>query len=221
MANIYNEVYDIMQDRGLDISDFETVASYLLSYGVINREDSQKEEHLYDIFLRIEDVVKDYLALVGIKTVHDEDLLSIRIYAPSSETPEEFDDSVGETKNTNMSSSLNNEESAYLIALALYYDQKLREEKITDANMEVEISQEEFGIALATFIGYTQSPHKTTRDNALRTLRKLRAVKFSKEVFMDGDNPLIIRPHIVNLLPKDTLRAYLKELELKGTDNEI
>lgn len=213
MANIYNEVFDIMQKRGLDIGDFEAVVSYLLSNGVINRDDSQREERLYDLFLRIEDIAKDYLALVGIKTLHDEDLQSIRIYAPSSETPEEFDDTGDKNKNTNMSSKLNTEESAYLIALALYYDQKLREERINDADMAIEISQEEFHVALATFVGYTPSPSKTIREEAFKTLKRLRAVTFGKDLFIDGDNPLIIRPHIVNLLPKDTLRAYIKELE--------
>lgn len=213
MANIYNEVFDIMQKRGLDIGDFEAVVSYLLSNGVINRDDSQREERLYDLFLRIEDIAKDYLALVGIKTLHDEDLQSIRIYAPSSETPEEFDDTGDKNKNTNMSSKLNTEESAYLIALALYYDQKLREERINDADMAIEISKEEFHVALATFVGYTVSQSKTTREEAFKTLKRLRAVTFGKDLFIDGDNPLIIRPHIVNLLPKDTLRAYIKELE--------
>jgi len=161
----------------------------------------------------MEDVAKDYLALVGIKTVHDEDLLSIRLYAPSSETPEEFDKSIGEGKNNNMSAKLNTEESAYLIALALYYDQKLREERIADVDMAIEIGQEEFGIALATFVGYTPSSSKATRDEALKTLKRLRVVSFGKDLFLDGDNPLIIRPHIVNLVPKDTLHAYLKELK--------
>lgn len=219
MANIYNEVYNIMQSRGLDIEEFKIVSSYLLSSGVINREDSQREEKYYDLFLRMEDVVKDYLALVDIKTVHDEDLQSIRIYAPSSKTPSELDEFIGENKNNNMSAKLNAEETAYLIALALYYDQKLREDRISDVDMVVEINQEEFGIALAAFVGYTQSPSKVTRDEALKTLKKLRAVSFGKDLFADGDNPLIIRPHIVNLLPKDTLRTYLKELE--GENHEV
>jgi len=213
MASIYNEVYDEMRSRGLDIGDFEQVLSYLLSAGVINREDSQKEERLYDLFLRMEDMAKDYLSLVGIKTMHDEDLQSIRLYAPNSETPDLCDDAFEEHRNSNLSGKLNTEESAYLIALALYYDQKLREEKITDAEMVVELNQEEFAIALATFIGYTASPSRAIRDEALRTLKRLRVVTFGKELFTDGDNPLIIRPHIVNLLPKETLRAYIKELE--------
>jgi hypothetical protein len=208
-----------MRDKGLYVEEFEEVVSYLLSVGVINREENQKEKELYDKFLRMEDVAKDYLALVGIKTVHDENLQSIRLYAPSSETPEDFDSNIGENKNSNMSMSLNKEATAYLITLALYYEQKLKEEKITDSNMEVEISSEEFGISLASFLGYTQSSSKTIQKEAFDTLKRLRAVKFSKELFENEDNPLIIRPHILNLLPKDLLHSYLEEL--KGDNDEI
>jgi len=213
VINIYNDVHDEVRHRGLDIDDIQATLSHLLGGGVINREDSQREERLYDLYLRFEDIVKDWFALAGIQLVHNEDLQSIRIYAPNSETPEEFGDQATEGKSNNMSSRLNSEESAYLIALALYYEQKMREERITDIEMSVEISQEEFGIALATFTGYEPSPSKTIRLDALKTLKKLRAVTFNKDLFLDGDNPLVIRAHITGLLPKDTLRAYLADLE--------
>ena len=120
-SNIYNAVVKNINEAGLDLEYFQIITSYLLENGVICREDSIKEEKYYDQFIRLESIIKDYLNLININVVHDEDLLSIRLYAPVSYLPNSFED---DDIKSNMSMNLTSEESAYLLALAILYNQK-------------------------------------------------------------------------------------------------
>ena len=206
-TNIYNTIVNEVQNMGLDIEDFQELVSYLLENGVICREDKKIEEHYYDNFVRLESVVIDYLNLINISVVHDEDLYSVRLYAPSSDTPQQYDE--GEVKSS-LSMRFSTEESAYLLALTILYNQKLAEGKILD-DASVEVDLEEFNTILATSIGYEPHEHKTNREESLRTLHKLRAVKFAKGVFSDEDRPLIVRPYIKQIILPEMLAPFLEE----------
>lgn len=207
--NIYNEFVDLVDETGLSIDDFQSITSYLLENGVICREDTAKEEKYYDQFLRLESIIKDYLNLININVIHDEDLLSIRLYAPGSDYPDSFDDI--DTK-SNMSMNLTSEESAYLIALAILYNQKFNDGLVED-DASVEVELEEFNTALASYLAFSANENKSVRDEALRTLRKLKVIKFAKGVFDDEDRPLIIRPYIKQVILPDMLKPFLHEDE--------
>lgn len=205
--NIYNSFIDEIQDIGLDLEDFQNITTYLLENGVICREDTAKEEKYYDLFLRLESIIKDYLNLINITVVHDEDLLSIRLYSPGSSYPDSFDD---EDVRSSMFLSLSSEESAYLLALAILYNQKFNEGEVED-DTSVEVLLDEFNTALATYLSYTANENKSIRDEALRTLKKLKVIKFAKGVFEDEDKPLIIRPYIKQIILPDMLRPFLED----------
>ena len=164
--NIYNSFIDLIEETGLNLEDFQAITSYLLENGVICREDTQKEEKYYDQFLRLESIIKDYLNLININVIHDEDLLSIRLYAPGSDFPDSFEDI---DMKSNMSMSLTSEESAYLIALAILYNQKFNEGDVED-DASVEVELEEFNTALASYLSFTANENKSVRDDSLRTL---------------------------------------------------
>lgn len=218
-SSIYNEFVELINEAGLDLEDFQDITSYLLENGVICREDSQKEEKYYDNFLRLESIVKDYLNLININVVHDEDLLSIRLYAPGSDFPQSYlDDDI----KSNMSMSLSSEESAYLIALAILYNQKFNEGQIED-DASVEVELEEFNTALASYLSYNANENKSIRDEALRTLRRLKVLNYAKGVFESEDAPLIIRPYIKQVILPDMLKPFLEEtktVEDKDISNE-
>ncbi|MGA1939009.1 DUF4194 domain-containing protein [Arcobacter sp. YIC-310] len=218
-SSIYNEFVELINEAGLDLEDFQDITSYLLENGVICREDSQKEEKYYDNFLRLESIVKDYLNLININVVHDEDLLSIRLYAPGSDFPQSYlDDDI----KSNMSMSLSSEESAYLIALAILYNQKFNEGQIED-DASVEVELEEFNTALASYLSYSANENKSIRDEALRTLRRLKVLNYAKGVFESEDAPLIIRPYIKQVILPDMLKPFLEETKIvedKDISNE-
>lgn len=209
--NIYNSFIDLIEEVDLTLEDFQNITSYLLENGVICREDTVKEEKYYDQFLRLESIIKDYLNLININIIHDEDLLSIRLYAPGSDYPNSFEDI--ETKST-MSMNLTSEESAYLIALAILYNQKFNEGEVED-DASVQVELEEFNTALASYLSYSANENKSIRDDCLRTLKKLKVIKFAKGVFEDEDRPLIIRPYIKQIILPDMLKPFLQEEEMQ------
>lgn len=215
--NIYNSFIDLIEETGLNLEDFQAITSYLLENGVICREDTQKEEKYYDQFLRLESIIKDYLNLININVIHDEDLLSIRLYAPGSDFPDSFEDI---DMKSNMSMSLTSEESAYLIALAILYNQKFNEGDVED-DASVEVELEEFNTALASYLSFTANENKSVRDDSLRTLRKLKVIKFAKGVFEDEDRPLIIRPYIKQVILPDMLKPFLENEEMIVTDDIV
>lgn len=211
-VNLYNQVVELVECEGLDIEDFQMVTAYLLENGVICREDSEKEKHYYDYFVRLETIIIDYLNLININIVRDEDLESIRLYAPSSPTPQNFQ---ADDVRSNMSMGFNSEESAYLIALALLYHEKLKQGEIeNDATIEVDMVG--FNIALAT-IGVTASENKTVREEAFKTLQRIRVVKFASGVLIDEDKPLIVRPYINQIVLPDMIQPFIN---IKESDNE-
>jgi hypothetical protein len=212
-SNIYNAVVKNINEIGLDLEDFQAITSYLLENGVICREDSVKEEKYYDQFIRLESIIKDYLNLININVVHDEDLLSIRLYAPGSDFPNSFED---DDIKSNMSMNLTSEESAYLLALAILYNQKFNEGDVQD-DASVEIEHEEFNTALASYLSFSANENKSVRDEAFRTLRRLKVIKFAKNVFEDEDRPLIIRPYIKQIILPSMLNPFLEKAE----ENEI
>lgn len=214
---IYNSFIDLIEETGLNLEDFQAITSYLLENGVICREDTQKEEKYYDQFLRLESIIKDYLNLININVIHDEDLLSIRLYAPGSDFPDSFEDI---DMKSNMSMSLTSEESAYLIALAILYNQKFNEGDVED-DASVEVELEEFNTALASYLSFTANENKSVRDDSLRTLRKLKVIKFAKGVFEDEDRPLIIRPYIKQVILPDMLKPFLENEEMIVTDDVV
>ena len=212
-SNIYNAVVKNINEIGLDLEDFQAITSYLLENGVICREDSVKEENYYDQFIRLESIIKDYLNLININVVHDEDLLSIRLYSPGSDFPNSFED---DDIKSNMSMNLTSEESAYLLALAILYNQKFNEGDVKD-DASVEVEHEEFNTALASYLSFSANENKSVRDEAFRTLRRLKVIKFAKNVFEDEDRPLIIRPYIKQIILPSMLNPFLE----KAGDNEI
>ena len=215
-SSIYNEFVELVNEAGLDLEDFQDITSYLLENGVICREDSQKEEKYYDNFLRLESIIKDYLNLININVVHDEDLLSIRLYAPGSDFPQSYlDDDI----KSNMSMSLSSEESAYLIALAILYNQKFNEGQIED-DASVEVELEEFNTALVSYLSYSANENKSVRDEALRTLRRLKVLNYAKGVFESEDAPLIIRPYIKQVILPDMLKPFLEKDEVNTTEHK-
>ena len=83
-----------------------------------------------------------------------------------------------------MSMNLTSEESAYLLALAILYNQQFNEGDVQD-DASVEVEHEEFNTALASYLSFSANENKSVRDEAFRTLRRLKVIKFAKNVFED------------------------------------
>lgn len=85
MINIYNEVYNAAEKEGVGMENFQNIIMYLLSRGSIVRDDSKKEKVYYDNYARLKSLVDNYFGIAKIKVFHDEDYMSVRLYAPASD----------------------------------------------------------------------------------------------------------------------------------------
>ena len=56
-----------LEKEGLSQREFSELLVRLLDYGVVCRDESQIEQQLYDRYLRLEELVADYLTLLGIR----------------------------------------------------------------------------------------------------------------------------------------------------------
>ena len=57
--------------EGLSLAEFGEVVLRLLDFTIVCRDESQIEQAVYDRFVRIEALVQDYLAVIGIRFLHD------------------------------------------------------------------------------------------------------------------------------------------------------
>ena len=76
-----------LEKQGLDIRELSELLIRLLDYGVICRDESQVEQQLYDRYLRLEEIVSDYLELLGVRVQHDKRFQFIRLYPPGAQIP--------------------------------------------------------------------------------------------------------------------------------------
>ncbi len=207
--SIYNMFYDALKNdgKGYDMENFANVVNYLLEKGVIVREDTTRETELYDCFVDIKSHVLEFFAIMRVQVYHDDKQQNVRLFTPASMTPKDVN--VDDVPN-NFSQKLNNEESAYLIALAIIYNQKLRANTALEHH-SVAVELEEFLLVLNTNLGYSPTENKTERKNALATLKRLRAVDFSDNVFESSDNVLIIRKYIRDLVRDSMFKPYMED----------
>jgi len=209
---IFNLIANEVENIGLEIDDFSDVCNYLLEKGVIVREDTEYETKLYDIYIKTADLIESYFSIIRVQVYHDDKTFTVRLFSPMSKTPNNI---YGDDIPNNFSYKLNSEETAYLISLAILYDQKIRTNMILD-DTSVEVDLEEFTASLATNIGFTPTDNKNERKEALKSLKKFRVVHFSNNVFENADNPLIVRPQIKDLVLDSMIAPYIDQIE----DNE-
>jgi len=76
-----------LEKENISLNEFRELIIRLLNFTVLCRDESQIEQQLYDRYLRIHLLVKEYLSLMDIRVFHDNRFDYIRLYPPSSQVP--------------------------------------------------------------------------------------------------------------------------------------
>ncbi len=195
-----------LEKHGVSLDEFRELTIRLLNYGILCRDESQIEQQLYDRYLRIDELVKDYLHLVDITLYHDRRFAYIRVYPPGSEVPG-MHDGGDSPYSGSLRSRLGQQEVATLLILRLQYDKALREGKIDDEGYAAE-SLEAVSIALRNHLGRTLPSKTTERKRLFQRLRQLRVIEFQRDDdFDDNEAWLRIHPMIVDFVNDDALDA--------------
>ena len=195
-----------LEKAGLTLGEYQELCLRLLNYGVLCRDESHVEQQLYDRYVRIPELVDDYLRIVGIQVFHDRRFAYVRLYPPGTQVPG-MEDVEQSAFASGLRARLRQDEVALLLVLRQLYDKALREGQLDDGGFVTE-SIESIGIAIRNQLGRTLPEKLTERKRVFERLRKLRLIQYRQEQDLDmGEAGLKIHPMIVAFVTEDALVA--------------
>lgn len=212
MSNIFTAALEEQLDKhNLSLDDWRELVQRLLDYGVLCRDDSQVEAELYDRFVRIHEVVNDYLALMGVRFQHDTQFHFVRVLPPGARLPGMEDES-DEPFNGGFRSRLNQHEIALILVLRAEYDKALREGVIDEQGCAT-LSLEAIALATKSLLRRNLPENIGERRQTFKRLRQLRLINYFAEADVDsGESWIKIRPLIINLVSNEWLNQIRTHL---------
>jgi hypothetical protein len=196
------------------LADFKSVIQRLLDRQVLYRHENQKEAEIYDRYLRIEDLIQEYLSIMGITVVGNERLNFVIAYPPGSDIPGvncEIPEDMA------MQRRIRADEAGLIITLRLLYEEKLREGELSD-NGCVYVPLE---TVYTRFLGITKKEmpsSESDRKALFSTLRQLRIIEY-KEINESGQW-IGIREIILNFT-LDGVAAAISDAEKDYKEEEV
>jgi hypothetical protein len=198
-----------LEKQGLDRRELSELLIRLLDYGVICRDESQIEQQLYDRYLRLEEIVADYLELIGVRVQHDKRFQFIRLYPPGAQIPG-VQDEPNAVQSPGLRMRLNQNEVALILVLRAQYDKALREGQVDEQGC-VMVSLESLSIAIKNLLKRTLPDNMTERKQLFRRLKQLRLIQLSNEDRLDdGDMWMRIRPMIMSYVSEQVLTDLIE-----------
>lgn len=214
MSNTLTQVLQEQLDKlNLTLEQWRELVQRLLDYGVLCRDDSQVEAELYDRFVRVADLMNDYLSLMGVRFQHDTHFRFVRILPPGARLPGMEDES-DEPLNAGLRNRLNQHEVALVLVLRAEYDKALREGSIDEQGCAT-LSLEAIAMAMKSLLRRSLPENLGERRQVFKRLRQLRLIQFFAESDIDsGESWIKIRPLIISLVSNEWLaqiRGHLAE----------
>ena len=213
-----------LEKQGLDIRELSELLIRLLDYGVICRDESQVEQQLYDRYLRLEEIVSDYLELLGVRVQHDKRFQFIRLYPPGAQIPG-VQDEQNAIQSPGLRMRLNQNEVALILVLRAQYDKALREGQVDEQGC-VMVSLESLSIAMKNLLKRALPDNMTERKQLFRRLKQLRLIQIANEDRLDdGDMWMRIRPMIMSYVSEQVLTDLIENeknaAELDDTEDQV
>lgn len=197
-----------LDKQGLKTTEFSELLVRLLDYGVICRDESQIEQQLYDRYVRLEELVADYLSLLEIRIQHDKRFQFVRLYPPGAQVPGLVDEESYQGGQA-FRSRLNQNEVALILVLRAQYDKALREGMVDEQGC-VMASLEAISIAMKNLLKRNLPEHLTERKQLFRRLKQLRLIQVSNDDSLtDNDTWLRIRPMIMSYVSDQVLSELI------------
>jgi hypothetical protein len=193
-----------LEKKNYTLEEFSELLIRLLDYGVLCRDESQVEEHLYDRFIQLKNLIEDYLHIIGIRLQHDERFHFVRIYPPGAQVPG-LQDEVEQAFNNGFRQRLSQSDIAVILVLRAEYDKSLREGQI-DENGCVMITMEALSIGMKNLLNRSLPDTMTERNRLLSRLKQLRLIHFKLDDNEEqDDNWLKIQPTISQFINEEAL----------------
>lgn len=211
MTSLIQTIEQQLAEQSLDLNDWRALIQRLLDYGVLCRDDSQVEAEFYDQFLRVQELVDEYLQLMGVRFQHDPHFRFVRVIPPGARVPG-LEDETDEPFNGGFRQRLNQNEIALILVLRAEYDKGLREGLIDEQGCTA-LSLEAVALAMKNLLRRTLPENIGERRQVFKRLRQLRLIHYVQEADLDqGESWIKIRPLIINLVTNEWLDKIRKDL---------
>jgi hypothetical protein len=211
MTDLLHTIEQQLAAHNLDLGDWRSLIQRLLDYGVLCRDDSQVEAEFYDQFVRVQDLVDEYLALMGVRFQHDPHFQFVRIIPPGARVPG-LEDESDEPFNGGFRQRLSQNEIALILVLRAEYDKGLREGLIDEQGCTA-LSIEAVALAMKNLLRRALPENLGERRQVFKRLRQLRLIHYVQEADLDQTESWIkIRPLIINLVTNEWLDKIRADL---------
>jgi len=196
-----------LKTKGIRQEDFRAICSVLLTKGLIARSDGGESTRLYDVAMRCEGELSEYLTfafpVVLLNTLRPPHFRLI----PSHHRdiglvdPDEDLEMRREVKQSVVQSL-----AAALLALRMLYDEQLLEKKV-DVSGRISVKLSELALFMNSTFGLGLPQTKTDQKALFMKLKKHGAIDIRIDALGEEDAVIVIRPEILTLVLEQNVRA--------------
>jgi hypothetical protein len=205
--SLTTELREKLAEANLTMERFREIATRLLAYGILVREEDRTEQLLYDDARRIESPLAEYFEITGLMLHHDINAQFFRLYGPGAVVDGVPEDSFSPVPS--LRARVSTDFVAAAIALRFLYQEKLNQGLI-DMQAEVLVSFEDLAITLRTQLKRELPSSKDERMGLLGELKRHRLIHYLSTFSIDDEDAyLAIRPTILGIVSNEALAAAL------------
>jgi hypothetical protein len=205
--SLTTELREKLAEANLTMERFREIATRLLTWGVLVRDEDRTEQLLYDDARRLESLLAEYFEVVGMLLHHDINAQFFRLYAPGALVDGLPEDPLAPVPSLKARVSVDFVAAA--IALRFLYQGKL-DQGLIDTQAEALISFEDLAITLLSQFKRSLPESNGDRMSLLADLKRHRLLRYSSGFSVtDEDAYLAIRPIILGVVSNEALLAAL------------
>ena len=202
-----------LEKLDIGVNEFQELVIRLLNYSVVVRDESQTEQLMYDRLIRCQQLVEDYLAIMGIQLYLDNRFEYARVFPPSSEIPG-IKEATEQAWSGSLRQRLSQYETALVLVIRAQYEKALREGKIDEKGFALE-SIESLIIASKNLLGRSLPEKLTERKRLFLKLRQLRLIDYRvDEAFESEEGWIKIHPMIISFVNQSCILTQAKAEKL-------
>lgn len=205
--SLTSELREKLALANLTMERFREIATRLLAYGVLVRDEDRTEQLLYDDARRMEPQLAEYFEVVGMTLHHNVSALFFRLYGPGAVVDGLQEDALAPVPSLKARVSVDFVAAA--IALRFLYQEKLNQGYI-DGQAEAIVSFEDLAATLQTQLKRQLPEGSGERMSLLAELKRHRLLRFQSTFSIsDQDAYMAIRPTILGVVSNEALAAAL------------
>lgn len=196
-----------LAESGISMDRFREIATRLLSYGILVRDEDRTEMQFYDEARRVESSLAEYFEVLGMTLHHDLNAQFFRLYAPGAVVDGLRDDELNPVPS--LKARVSADFVAAAIALRFLYQEKLNQGLI-DIQAEAIVSFDDLAMTLQTQLKRQLPERDGERMSLLAELKRHRLLRYSSTFSVsDQDAYLAIRPTILGVVSNEALSIAL------------